>query len=789
MANSADGSISRRHGSIAVDDDDGNGRPKVRLRDLGSTFGTYVGEAAIASSGDNSQQDRLRGEAVLADGTRVRFGLHATIFKWVLYVCMHSNGVTVRTCSVSRLAWRPFVFTSSSLGKEERERMSKAMAGQTGLKTVSAWSDAVTHLAMSEVILTLKVVNALAKGVPVVTPAFVEEFLTCSASRQALPDPRHHVPRLNEQSLNAGEISCAVDPARRRLFAGKTFVFSGGEQRAKYAAAIGYAGGTAVTAATAGLPAACDIIVVQPPKQGAAAVAPSSAFAKLLDELRRSGLSAIPEQNIGLAILKVSCDTDCNPAKKAAVRTSSSSTTAAAAASSPRQQLAPETQQASTTATTRRSTRAQGGASSSSVSTRVVPETLPSSSLSASSSAAATPRRNGSRAPPPPPPPPPPEQQDTVMLEDVKAEEEMAVTTRKRTRANTEEAAAPAANKVKLEEEVVREAPSPRRSPRKRTRADPAATNAVAAAEEEEDLFQFADNGRTSPKRTSPDRSARKMKAANEEDMEEEEEDLFGVSSRRSPRKKGSKKVTPPSDVAEPTTTSSSTAKRSRREDTEQSASKRAKTTSKPSETAEASDRVAVAETQDNNNGFLSKAMLANKVRLSLLSVIVVETTALQFPPPRRDSAEDDDVGPTDEEELCRSYCQLEVVPLVAKRLPAPRYTPSSKPDDLDRPVKNFKRFKKQVTIRAPDSRIGSRYRVVITGRLPGDARRRQRQPVAGRAVQAGAVARRRGGRCRQRGRGGRRGRRRRILPVPGQPVGRRSQGQEAEVKGETLFL
>lgn len=80
-----DVSISRRHGVIGCSGGGEAGRspPEVHVRDLGSTYGTYVGEEAIRSSGESSQADRLpKGEsAPLADKTRVRFGLHSTIFK------------------------------------------------------------------------------------------------------------------------------------------------------------------------------------------------------------------------------------------------------------------------------------------------------------------------------------------------------------------------------------------------------------------------------------------------------------------------------------------------------------------------------------------------------------------------------------------------------------------------------------------------------------------------------------------------------------------------------------
>ena len=78
-------SISKEHAIIRVEptDDKKNSRPRVFVKDRKSTYGTYVGEEAIRSSGGSSQADRVRSnqEIEIFDGTRVRFGLQATIFR------------------------------------------------------------------------------------------------------------------------------------------------------------------------------------------------------------------------------------------------------------------------------------------------------------------------------------------------------------------------------------------------------------------------------------------------------------------------------------------------------------------------------------------------------------------------------------------------------------------------------------------------------------------------------------------------------------------------------------
>ena len=51
-------------------------------------------------------------------------------------------------------------------------------------RVTSQWSDNITHLVCQEVKLTIKAANALAKGVPIVTPLFFEDFATNMGSQQ-----------------------------------------------------------------------------------------------------------------------------------------------------------------------------------------------------------------------------------------------------------------------------------------------------------------------------------------------------------------------------------------------------------------------------------------------------------------------------------------------------------------------------------------------------------------------------------------------------------------------------
>ena len=66
-----------------------------------------------------------------------------------------------------------------------------------------------------------KVANALAKCVPLVTIAFLQDYLNCLNSKQALPNPKNYVPPMKESNVNAIDVSLSVNPARRHVFDGK----------------------------------------------------------------------------------------------------------------------------------------------------------------------------------------------------------------------------------------------------------------------------------------------------------------------------------------------------------------------------------------------------------------------------------------------------------------------------------------------------------------------------------------------------------------------------------------
>lgn len=154
----------------------------------------------------------------------------------------------------------------------------------------------------------VQVVNALARGVPLVTPSFFTDFRARLGSKQRLPLAKDYLPSMKEKMLNVPGISCQVNLSRRHLFNGKRFIFALDSQRQKYETAIAYASGQCVTfeaGTCVGLENSTDV-VIRPPKGKNI----PEGFTELKSDLKRHNMALISEQSIGIAIVKDACDFD-----------------------------------------------------------------------------------------------------------------------------------------------------------------------------------------------------------------------------------------------------------------------------------------------------------------------------------------------------------------------------------------------------------------------------------------------------------------------------------------------
>ena len=207
-----DSSVSKRHASITVMTRSPQARPEVVLEDVGSKYGTHLNDGILAESqrlATNKGVSRaLKKPRVMSAGDRVRFGVAYSIF---------------------RLMWIDLEVTGSMLrDKEERSNLAGWLE-PVGAKLQDSMTDKTSHLVMSNISLSIKVVNCLAKGVPIVTSQFFRDLGQSIKTRQPLPLEENFVPPVSNNSsesvLRDPSISFQVNYERAKLFAEKRIIF------------------------------------------------------------------------------------------------------------------------------------------------------------------------------------------------------------------------------------------------------------------------------------------------------------------------------------------------------------------------------------------------------------------------------------------------------------------------------------------------------------------------------------------------------------------------------------
>jgi len=153
-----DTSMSRQHANLTVTAPTSSStpaaaRPEVVLVDVGSKFGTHLNSGVLSESQRLAETASGRiSKAIdkpvkLRDNDRIRFGVMFSVF---------------------RLKWVDFHVTSSML--RSKAPVEGWLGGLGAGRLEAQWTPSTTHLAMSAIALSLKVVNCLAAGVPIVTP-------------------------------------------------------------------------------------------------------------------------------------------------------------------------------------------------------------------------------------------------------------------------------------------------------------------------------------------------------------------------------------------------------------------------------------------------------------------------------------------------------------------------------------------------------------------------------------------------------------------------------------------
>ena len=114
--------------------------------------------------------------------------------------------------------------TYSGLNAEQKIKLTENVIFLNG-KIDSNWNKACTHVTVSEITLTAKVLYALILGQPMVTLQFWDDYVTNVKCNSLPPDVKNYVPRFSEMVLQKN-FSLEYLPERKTLFKNLTFVFA-----------------------------------------------------------------------------------------------------------------------------------------------------------------------------------------------------------------------------------------------------------------------------------------------------------------------------------------------------------------------------------------------------------------------------------------------------------------------------------------------------------------------------------------------------------------------------------
>ncbi|XP_051879834.1 nibrin [Pristis pectinata] len=289
-----DQSISRSHATLSVV------HPATNLNQVASTsvltlkdtskYGTFVNEVRL-------EKDSPR---ILKSGELVTFGVFDSKF---------------------RVEYEPLIVSCSCLDGPVKITLNQSIQCLGGHVT-SSWTEDSTHLVMSSVKVTVKTICALICCRPIVKPKFFVDLIEAIRNRGQLLNSESYSPPVDEPSIKPGELDITVKPERKSIFRGKTFLFLNGKQHKRLSTAIIFGGGDAKVLESSG----SNILLIEAAGSCVIDIGASDSqtmsnsmekwIESVMKTLQRKGLRAIPEAEIGLAVIYSSTDNYCNPHKK-----------------------------------------------------------------------------------------------------------------------------------------------------------------------------------------------------------------------------------------------------------------------------------------------------------------------------------------------------------------------------------------------------------------------------------------------------------------------------------------
>ncbi|NXU98574.1 NBN protein, partial [Cettia cetti] len=291
-----DQSISRSHAVLTVNQPETSSSqslsiPVLTVRDT-SKYGTFVNGS------------KLNGTSVsLQSGDRINFGVFESKF---------------------RVEYEPLVVCSSCLDVAQKNALNQAIQQLGGL-VVNEWKKECTHLVMVSVKVTVKTICALICARPIIKPEFFSELIRAIQSRQQLPNHESFYPPVDEPSIGSENLDLSGHHERKKIFSGKTFIFLTAKQHKKLGPAVVLGGGE-VKLMTEGRkemplllsPEVCVVDVGLTNSQISGSDSMTNWTDSILTVLESKNLRAIPEAEIGLAVIFMSTEKYCNPQKEPA---------------------------------------------------------------------------------------------------------------------------------------------------------------------------------------------------------------------------------------------------------------------------------------------------------------------------------------------------------------------------------------------------------------------------------------------------------------------------------------
>ncbi|KAM4684694.1 nibrin [Amazona ochrocephala] len=303
-----DMSISRSHAVLTVSrpgttSSQSLSVPVLTVTDT-SKYGTFINGSKLGGTSESLQS-----------GDRINFGVLESKF---------------------RIEYEPLVVCSSCLDVAQKTALNQAIQQLGGL-VVNEWTKDCTHLVMVSVKVTVKTICALICGRPIIKPEFFVELIKAIQSRQQLPNHKSFYPPVDEPSIGTEKVDLSEHPERKKIFSGKTFVFLTAKQHKKLGPAVILGGGEAKLM-TEGRketsllvsPDVCVVDVMLTNSQIPGSDSMRSWTDSVLTLLQSKNLRAIPEAEIGLAVLFMSTEKFCNPQKQLGNKVVTESTRASA---------------------------------------------------------------------------------------------------------------------------------------------------------------------------------------------------------------------------------------------------------------------------------------------------------------------------------------------------------------------------------------------------------------------------------------------------------------------------